>query len=595
MSQMSQGLDVVEDIRTRPGASDDDNDVIIVDDFSKNVPLVAIANAQRTSAKVRHDNNDTILTVWIDNRERNRNATPRTLRNELTRHLSTGTLRQVWPKNLPPARVEEAKLDWGDIQYGIQRGNSHPLSVQKLGVSIERKRVNDLVQRSAGGDHFAQLFHMKQHCSLSVLLIENDLRTAQSVTPYNAQDKEGFDPFDTTVRCEDDVYRMFGRILLNCDGIKFIQTRDEQGSLRSIGALGLMAVFAPPNCTRYLEGIGNADPRSAQSLSDQLKEGGIPWRMAKRIANVVGSALELEALYDSCCNENARSQLLSHVISMDDQDDLKSSASGWSDAIYRIITACSQSTLTESSTKLSGEAALLLHKELVDDHGRYLSIFHQGRSPEESLEQLLEHPSANSPEKRELERRCVAITLTDEQAQKYFPTVSLQGEKTFYNLSIISNDQSKRQSGAIVIQATSQLLSSKSLMIFEMEGSDIVDLVCKSRGNAEGKDFVSLAKFVASRIENDFCQQPNLDSISDASGKRILMVCGLQPALDANAKTSGYSTETKTVIDLIFAELMICHDVTILQAMRKKVDDRVNLVKQLALACFHCAFLSQAN
>ena len=600
-SQLSQNPAFIDSQGAPSDDDDDDDDIIILDDVSKYISSVATSTARISSASARcptNDNSNIMLTVYIDNRERNRNATPRTLRNELTRHLSTGPLRHVWPRSLPFASVEEAKLDWGDIQYSIQRGN--PFSQQKLGVSIERKRVNDLVQRSAGGDHFAQLFHMKQHCSLSLLLIENDTRTAQGVTPYNSQEKDIFDPFDTTVRCEDDVYRMFGRILLACDSIKFIQTRDEQGSLRAVGALGLMAIFAPPSSTKYLgdlveNGKSTTDSSSAQALSDQLKEGGIPWRMAKRIASVVGSPIELEAMYNSCCSEIAKSQLLSHVISLDDQDDLKSSASGWSDAIYRIMTASSQST--RNKTKLTGEAALLLHKELIDDHGRYLSILHQGSSPEESLEQVLDTPCATSLKNKDQATRYVAIALTAEQATKYFPPCSnISGEKTFYKLSIISKDQSRRNSGAIAIQTISEALTSKSLLIFEMEGSKVVDLVCDSRRNKNEKDFVSLAKAVARLIVNEYCQQQNRKQTHGASSKRILMVCGLQPALDANAKKPGYSTETKTLIDLIFAELMLCYNVTILQALRKKVDDRVNLVKQLALACYHCAFLtSQTN
>ena len=70
-------------------------------------------------------------------------------------------------------------------------------------------------------------------------------------------------------------------------------------------------------------------------------------------------------------------------------------------------------------------------------------------------------------------------------------------------------------------------------------------------------------------------------------------VVRLQPAPDSNAKKSDYATETKTVIDLVFAELLLCYDITILQASGKSSDHWVNIVKQLALSCFHCGFLSQ--
>ena len=126
---------------------------------------------------------------------------------------------------------------------------------------------------------------------------------------------------------------------------------------------------------------------------------------------------------------------------------------------------------------------------------------------------------------------------------------------------------------------------SKSLLVFEMDGSTIVDLVRDSCIAGQGSNFVSIAKAVANRVDSLCCSQHQGLS---SHAKRILMICGLQPALDANAKKPGYTTETKTVVDMVFAELLLCHDMTILQALLKTPSDRVNLVKQLALACFHC-------
>lgn len=607
-SQLSQDVEFI----------DDDEIMIVEDAVHKDSESAHGSTAQISSSNSPwKSNEDLMLTVWIDNRERNRNATPRTLKNELSRHLSTGPLSNVWPKTLPPATVEEAKLEWGDIQYSVQSGKINstidPQTTTRLGVSIERKRVNDLVQRSSSGDHLVQLLKMKQHCSLSVLLIENDTRTARNVTPYNAQDKEGFDPLDPTIKCEDDVYRMFGRIILTCDSIKFMQTRDEQASLRSIGALGLMAIFASSKYTREREDtraseqLNKSNKGSHQALSDQLTQAGIPWRLAKRVANVVGGPNELKALYDSCCNETAKSHLLSHIIATgeeEDQGDLRSSSTGWSDAIYRIVVASSRSSASSDETKLSGEAALLLHKELIDDHGFYLSTLYQGHSPEETLEKVLDNPTcgATATTRAEVAQpRYVSISLTREQATKYFPPSTKTNDKTFYKLSILSNgDESTRrsiqqQSNAITMRLVSGPLASKTLSIFELEASDIVDLVRDRWSTETGENFVSLAKTVARLVDTICHGQSHGQGQGNGNNKRILMVCGLQPALDANAKKSGYATETRTVMDLVFAELMLCYDVTILQALRKNSEDRVNLVKQLALACFHCGFLFVSN
>jgi hypothetical protein len=598
-SQLSQDPNCVD---TGTGSFDGDEIMIVENAMKTPEPTLVSEKILSPNGRCSRNNATDVLTVWIDSRERNRNATPRMLRMELTRHLATGPLSDVWPSTLPPGRVEEAGLEWGDIQYSVQCSNNSDEPKRRLGVSIERKRVNDLVQRSSRGDHLVQLFRMKQHCSLSVLLIENDTRTARNVTPYNALDNEGFDPMDPTIRCEDDVYRMFGRILMSCDSIKFFQTRDEQASLRAIGALGLMAVFAPSKFTKELEDspvslaseeratTSNTNSKGAQALSDQLKQAGIPWRLAKRVSNVVGGPIELKSLYDSCCNETAKSQLLSYIINTGkdhDQGDMRSSATGWSDAIYHVITASSQSRSSDEK-RLNGEAALMLHKELIEDHGSYLSTLYQGNSPEETLEKILNDAASSSPTREELAPRYVTISLTNNQATKYFPpTTSV--DSAFYKLLILSDDQSISHSGAITMRTESRSFASNALSVFEFEGSDIVDLIRDSWSSKKG-NFVLLAKLVA-RVVDNICHERGRGRSTGT--KRILMVCGLQPALDANAKKSGYARETRTVVDLVFAELLLCYDMTILQASRKNSDDRVNLVKQLALACFHCGFLVQ--
>jgi ERCC4-type nuclease len=549
-----------------------DDDVIIVDN---NV----IDSSSYASSK-----DNTVLTIMIDSRERNRNATPRTLRMELTRHLASGPIRAVWPATLPLARVEEVGLQWGDIQYCV---SDNGRGSRRLGVSIERKRVNDLVQRSFDGDHLIQLFRMRQKCLLSILLIENDLKTASSVTPYNAQNREGFDPLDSTITCEGDIFRMFGRVILSSDAIKFIQTRDEQSSLRAIGALGLMAASAPTKYTnevihqtRELDGRRHI-PDDFQALCDEVKQGGIPWRLAKRVANATVSLRQLKALYSSCCDEQARSKLLSHVIESGNdeyQDNLRSSSSGWSEAIYRIV-SCSN-----SSNTINGEAALLLYSNVLkeQDHGFYLSLLYQGYTHEVALSRISTIP-ASLPTSYEVATRHVLIHLTGDQASKYFP----QGADTdsFYKLSILSGSGSHASSSPITMSTVCESLSSNPLSIFEMEGYEITDLIRGTWNTHTQDDYVAFAKDLASRVDTR-CRV-----LGRSSTKRILLVCGLQPALDSDAKKSGYLAETKTVVDLLFAELLLCYDITVIQAMQKKLENRVDAVKQLALACFHYGFL----
>ena len=555
------------------------DDTIVVDDQPPNGIAAAIDSTLNVYLA-----SDTLLTTIIDNRERNRNATPRTLRMELKRHLASGSLRAVWPHTLPLSQVEEARLQWGDIQYSVSNNHEN----RRLGVSIERKRVNDLVQRSFDGDHFTQLFRMRQRCSLSVLLIENDTRRASDIIPFNAQNREGFDPFDSTITCENDVFNMFGRILVSCDKIKFLQTQDEQSSLRAIGALGLMAVSAPTKYTNEIDqllshesntSISNAD--DFQALCDQLKQGGISWRLAKRVANASGGLLQLKALYNSCCDEYAKLNLLSHVIESgnnEHHDDLRNSASRWSEAIYRII------SYSRSSNKVNGEAALLLHKNVLKDldHGLYLSTLYQDYSHDEVLNHMLKKQDSVSNSST-VSARYVSIRLTNSQAQKCFPQSA--DKSSFYKLSIASGSESEGEYLPITMRTVKGQLSSKLLTIYEVEGSKIVDLIRSTWSANKKDDYVVFAKLLASRVDTKYRSQHRMGT------QRVILICGLQPALDADAKKSGYMAETKTIVDLLFSELLLCYNITILQALRKKLENRVDIIRQLALACFHYGFL----
>lgn len=168
------------------------------------------------------------LVVYIDDRERNRNHTPRTLRLELTRLLSTGLLSMVWPKGLPNASVEEHRLDSGDFTFSVlppaSANNNDNSREVPLPIAVERKRIGDLVQRSYQKDHWYQLQRMQDEAArchggsgggVCVLLLEGDSRTTVQYTPYGAQEVEASSPFDHTIDDEDSLYRFMGRVILN--------------------------------------------------------------------------------------------------------------------------------------------------------------------------------------------------------------------------------------------------------------------------------------------------------------------------------------------------------------------------------------------
>ena len=560
----------------------DDDEIVVLENDNGDVHATSFSDEEALKAHIASIR-DYVLSVMIDNRERNRNATPRAMRLELARHFVSGPLSAVWPNGWTLAQVEEEKLVYGD--FGFSKIHKKTGERQILGISVERKRANDLVQRSYAGDHLTQLRRMLQSCSMAILMIEYDTRLTSSMTAYDAQEREGFDPLDSTITCEEDVYRMFGRALFTSDSIRFIQTKDEQASLRSIGALGLVVTSAPEIPE---EKSISKRSISAQALQDLLKQGGIPWRMAQRVARAVGGIDDLTKLYDSCCDDDAKFNLLFHIVSLDGDDqlqgDLNSSPKRWSKAIYRILM---DHTNANSGVKLNGEAALLLHKELIEDHGQYLNTLYQhGCTPDEALDRVLSSSacamSKTSP------ARSVTIHLTKDQATQYFP--SSGNAEAFYKLIIAPDESSK--DGPIRLRSVSGCHASKSLLVYEMEGSDLTDIVQNVwESFSDDRNFLGLVDRIAQRIDTQ-CRMPRR---IDGAYQRVLLVCGLSPALDALARKSGYHLETRTVVDMVLANLMIRRNMAVIQAMRKNTEDRVKVVRQLALACLHHGLLTEKH
>jgi len=123
------------------------------------------------------------LIIYIDDRERSRNHKPRELRIELTKELRSGSLRGVWPRNMPISTVEECKLHYGDFAF-VEENNASVRS--RLSITVERKRVADLVQRSTYGAHWKQLTRMRDSCQHAIMLIENDTQFAIRFDAYGS-------------------------------------------------------------------------------------------------------------------------------------------------------------------------------------------------------------------------------------------------------------------------------------------------------------------------------------------------------------------------------------------------------------------------
>jgi ERCC4 domain len=319
------------------------------------------------------------LSILIDSRERDRNATPRQMRMDLTRHVMSGLLSRVWPHNMPMVDVVEKCLLCGDFAFEIQKNE---LVQQRLPLAIERKRISDLVQRSAKGDHWKQFQATCSSSDYVTFLLEGDTSCAQQFSADGAQHSEDeWNPDSYLIDDDDSIFLFMGRALLNSRKTRFIQTRDVQGSLRAVGAFGLMmTLFRQSRKDTATPGLA----KSHTQLADKLLAGGIPWGIAKRGSQEIGSVAAMDIVYQRACSQSARDHLMEPIIAKSlprDYQDSITSVAGWSKAIHRVWT----SQLKDLNV---ARQAFADTKDLVQDHSELLCLQHSGKSPEEALDEL---------------------------------------------------------------------------------------------------------------------------------------------------------------------------------------------------------------
>ena len=118
----------------------EDEVIELLDDEDDSIEIIEPSRQAQRSTSTDTDTSN--LTILIDDRERSRNHKPREMRIELTKEAQHGCL-----KDISSADVQERKLQHGDFAFEVTDGQDS----KQLSVLIERKRVADLIQRSAYG------------------------------------------------------------------------------------------------------------------------------------------------------------------------------------------------------------------------------------------------------------------------------------------------------------------------------------------------------------------------------------------------------------------------------------------------------------
>lgn len=506
------------------------------------------------------------LQIQIDSRERNRNQTPRHLRLELSRLLKSGALKAVWPAQMPLATAEEATLKCGDFAFHLGEGDQKIA----LNVAVERKRIADLVQRSTTGDHWKQLCKMRDNYRHVVMVIEVDSREAARSVAFGSQSSEEWNPYDTTIEDESSVFLFMGHAILSHPSVNFIQSRDEQGSLRGIGALGLMASAME---TPRLPNLTGSSTNEQQRLSDKLTTAGIPWELVKIVAREFGSVKSLETAYNSCSSERCKSALLVPILSWCNTKGCNGTAESWSNAINRAMR-------TVHKTPVPVRKAIEEYKHLVSDQGVLVGALHANLDANVALDEALSFATRKSPPRtiRKVSVRVESVhrSLLPDEKEGSFLEIDLMDEG-FFGSTVPTME----------LQTSQGDLTSDRLLIHVVNARSILATVGSSMAK-NGTDFLRAAQEAAMNTLKDCGAQGRIGG----SVRQVLIVRGLPPAVDSFAKRPGYRMETRVVVDLVFASLMLEHSVVILQALRLK--DEVELIlQQIALACYHYQILKK--
>jgi ERCC4-type nuclease len=523
------------------------------------------------------------LVIIIDNRERNRNATPRHMRMELTRHLSktTGPLRQVWPSHLPIGEVEETQLNYGDFAFALK--SKQLGTTRRLPVSIERKRLSDLVQRSHQADHWKQLQRMRDCCEHAILLIEGNTKKVSNFSSYDNNiesevESESWNPDHHTIDDEHAFYRFVARGILSSSSLKILQTKDEQASYRSIGATGLVASLLPwekdaPKTVPYTKVTVN-------KLYNKLKTRGIPWQIARRISEELGSIEQLDRIYEHC-DGRARTAVLLPIIKescsgMIETEDSRSllqygQVETWSTAIY-----------SAWYTKLNDPSQVVgmyeEYKFFANDRAQLLTALHRGKTAERAVQESNIKDEISLREMNNFPRR-----VRIESCSNFLTIFPSDVEtETFYKTICVEENPLGMILPTIVMQTTYCSFQSDKLIVCVLEGNDFFQRIQDAATSQSAHDFIEISKEVAEQINLE-CSSFLLSPKND---RRILLIRGLGPTMNAAAKGFTYRAEYKILTDLIIAELMLRHKLVVVHAYRLASDMEM-ILREFAMGCFY--------
>lgn len=152
------------------------------------------------------------VVLLVDERERLRNTEPRRFFERIERTAAAGRRR----------------LKLGDFAWTLSGG---PM----VDLLLERKRIEDLVGRSAKGDHLRQLRRMERSGLRHLFfLIEGNQSQASNCTVYDTEEAKSL---ESAIYCKEDIDAFCAQLIVDGSKVGVLQTRDSAGTIRLLKSI----------------------------------------------------------------------------------------------------------------------------------------------------------------------------------------------------------------------------------------------------------------------------------------------------------------------------------------------------------------------
>lgn len=209
-----------------------------------------------------HSEGERTVRLLIDQRERLKDADPRGILN-----LAAAAVQG------PGQGVLQHCLPLGDFLWAAGPDSLPRGAWQVLGCVIERKRVADLVGRSASGVHLRQLRRMElSGLHGAFLLIEGDQKHASSCPVYDDCEATAAGGADTggassTIESQEDIEALCARLFVTRSPVGVISTRDIECTVRLL-----------KNLTCWLQWRSSSSARLAPAAASAMSPPGLNMR-----------------------------------------------------------------------------------------------------------------------------------------------------------------------------------------------------------------------------------------------------------------------------------------------------------------------------